>query len=273
MKIIRLILCAGCRWHPNCAMVRHRRRLQCHGHRPARPQPRGPFQLLQSQIQFEDCDHAGRSAGATACCSCVPPRLTVACLADWHRLASGWQTHFLSVGHIKHPYMTASVCFACPTAQAVHRAGMHTTASAPHTCLEHNAAPAAALGTTAQRAASEQQPQQHPQHICAAVSTALHSNSAPPPCSYRAWSLCTPRASSTATSSLTTSSWASASARTRCTSSTLGSRRSTATPRPTSTSRIARTRTSPALRAMRQSTRTSALSRAGATTSSPSATS
>ena len=50
-------------WHPECAMVRRRGGLQCHGPRPAWAVPRRPLQLLWAALQAEDGAH-GRGSVA-----------------------------------------------------------------------------------------------------------------------------------------------------------------------------------------------------------------
>ncbi|KAK1030237.1 hypothetical protein LTR74_018994, partial [Friedmanniomyces endolithicus] len=77
------------RRHPLREMVRHRVRLQRHGPRPARPLPRGPLQLLQSQILPQDRATARRSAHLSDRIhprqELYPPRHQAGQLPDGHR--------------------------------------------------------------------------------------------------------------------------------------------------------------------------------------------
>ncbi len=57
----------ACSWDPERAVVWRGRRLQCHGSGLAGSELGGPLQLLQPQVQSQDCAHASRPAGERSC--------------------------------------------------------------------------------------------------------------------------------------------------------------------------------------------------------------
>lgn len=60
------LLLASCSWHPKSTLVWHRRGVQCDGDRLARSEFRGPVQLLQQEVDCEECAYAGRPDGEAA---------------------------------------------------------------------------------------------------------------------------------------------------------------------------------------------------------------
>ena len=65
-RVVKDAVCT-CSWNPKRAVVWRGGRLQCHGPGSTGSQLGGPLQLLQPQVQSQDCPHAGRPAGERPC--------------------------------------------------------------------------------------------------------------------------------------------------------------------------------------------------------------